>query len=781
MTQQPTINATTPSAPNSSPAPWPETSPPAARHPARALLALLAAGLAASAGLAFDGAFTVAAIAPLCLASAAVPGLIVAISVLVGERTRRGGEHRDALRVLATLAACVVAWAGLLPPVAAALAVAGTPGSTASPWHLVGSLASAPKQLLTTVPPAAPTGTFLLALGTLVWWAAAWSALAAVRQPGSPPGGDSAGHTGGGLLPLAAPALVLLAGTAAGIPAGSAAQLWPAALFTALAVTLISARRALLRRPAKGRGPGLPARVIRTLLGTGIVAVVTGVAVVIAPILPGLASRPPADPRPLVAPPAAPDVLLDPLSLVSAWVSGPPRPLFTATTSDPVNLRWLVLDSYDGAGWSSDASYLPAGSRLPAAGNRAVPTQPVDETVRITGLPGMWLPAADRPAQLSGIAVRVDPASGMLATYDGSPASGLDYQVTSDVASPRLSELVSAVPGAGPALAGQLSLPAGLPSVVASYGSRAVAGAASPYQEMVLLQDHMLADFRYSTQAAPGESYGHLAFFVSGHHVGGPGVFATLFAVLARQAGFPSRIVVGFTPGQPAGPDQYQVTTADALAWPEVYFNGLGWVPFYPLPRPGPATSRQAVRALGEPASRSAIDRQAVRQVPSAGTRKGPPAHVSVPTAGPGGTAAADAAIVTFCVLAGLACCYLLGMALLRGVTRYRRRTHPDPRHRVAGAWQDVLGGIRAAGSIPVAPLTAEEIAQQGTTLLGPAARQPLQRLAGLANAALFAPAPPSHADADAAWADAVQVRRLAWRRASWRSRFAALLLPLRR
>ena len=29
--------------------------------------------------------------------------------------------------------------------------------------------------------------------------------------------------------------------------------------------------------------------------------------------------------------------------------------------------------------------------------------------------------------------------------------------------------------------------------------------------------------------------------------------FATLFAVLARRAGFPSRIVVGFTPGQPAG------------------------------------------------------------------------------------------------------------------------------------------------------------------------------------------------------------------------------------
>ena len=529
-----------------------------------------------------------------------------------------------------------------------------------------------------------------------------------------------------------------------------------------------------------GIGPGVPARVIRTLVTTGAVAVVTGLAVAITTVLPGLASRPPADPRPLVAPPAASGVVLDPLSLVSAWVSGPSRSLFTVTTSDPVNLRWLVLDSYDGTGWSSDASYLPAGSRLPAAGNRTVPTQPVDEALRITGLPGTWLPAADRPARVSGIAVRVDPASGMIATYDGSPSTGMAYQVTSDVASPRLSELVSAIPGAGPSVDGQLSLPVGLPSVVASYGTHAEAGAASPYQEMVLLQDHMLADFRYSPQAAPGESYGHLAFFVGGHRVGGPGVFATLFAVLARQAGFPSRIVVGFTPGQPAGPGHYQVTTADALVWPEVYFAGLGWMPFYPLPRPGSATSRQAVRALGEPASRSAIDRQAVRAVPAPGTRKGPPARVSVPTAGSGGGAAADTAIVTLFVLAGLACCYLLGMAILRGVTRYRRRTHPDPRHRVAGAWQDVLGGIRAAGTIPVAPLTAEEVADQGATLLGPAASQPLQRLARLANAALFAPVPPSPADADAAWADAVRIRGLARRRARWRSRLAALLLPPR-
>jgi hypothetical protein len=295
---------------------------------------------------------------------------------------------------------------------------------------------------------------------------------------------------------------------------------------------------------------------------------------------------------------------------------------------------------------------------------------------------------------------------------------------------------------------------------------------------MVLLQDRMLADFRYSTQAPPGESYGHLALFVGGHRVGDQGAFATLFAVLARRAGFTSRLVVGFTQGQPAGPGQYQVTTADALVWPEVYFDGLGWVPFYPLPRPGSATSHQVVRSLGEPAGRSSLDQQAGAAVPAPGAKAGKPARVKVPSAGHASKAAADAAIITLCTLAGLACCYLLGMALLRAATRYRRRNHPDPRHRVTGAWQVALDGIRAAGRTPVAPLTAEEIADHGTTLLGPPARRPLARLAALSNAALFAATAPTDADAQAAWADAIEVSRLAWRRARWRSRVAALVRP---
>src|SRR5262249_161826 len=51
--------------------------------------------------------------------------------------------------------------------------------------------------------------------------------------------------------------------------------------------------------------------------------------------------------------------------------------------------------------------------------------------------------------------------------------------------------------------------------------------------------------------------------------------------VLARAAGFPSRVAVGYLlRGQKQG--TFDVTTRDAHAWPEVYLAGYGWTPFEP-------------------------------------------------------------------------------------------------------------------------------------------------------------------------------------------------------
>jgi len=60
--------------------------------------------------------------------------------------------------------------------------------------------------------------------------------------------------------------------------------------------------------------------------------------------------------------------------------------------------------------------------------------------------------------------------------------------------------------------------------------------------------------------------------------------FSTAMAVLARLLGIPSRIAYGFTAGSPNGNGSYRVTTHDAHSWPELFFQGYGWLRFEPTP-----------------------------------------------------------------------------------------------------------------------------------------------------------------------------------------------------
>lgn len=61
--------------------------------------------------------------------------------------------------------------------------------------------------------------------------------------------------------------------------------------------------------------------------------------------------------------------------------------------------------------------------------------------------------------------------------------------------------------------------------------------------------------------------------------------YASATAILARAAGIPARISVGFLPGtDPQADGTYTVTTNDMHAWAELWFDGYGWVPFDTTP-----------------------------------------------------------------------------------------------------------------------------------------------------------------------------------------------------
>lgn len=59
--------------------------------------------------------------------------------------------------------------------------------------------------------------------------------------------------------------------------------------------------------------------------------------------------------------------------------------------------------------------------------------------------------------------------------------------------------------------------------------------------------------------------------------------FATAFVLLARAEGIPARYVEGFCVPVNANKNMV-VTSSMAHAWPEVYLEGVGWIPFEPTP-----------------------------------------------------------------------------------------------------------------------------------------------------------------------------------------------------
>jgi hypothetical protein len=101
--------------------------------------------------------------------------------------------------------------------------------------------------------------------------------------------------------------------------------------------------------------------------------------------------------------------------------------------------------------------------------------------------------------------------------------------------------------------------------------------------------------------------------------------FASAMAVMARTLGIPSRVAVGFLPGKKTADGSYEITLQDAHAWPELYYEGVGWVRFEPTP---------ATRVQSVPPYSVAPETSDATPTPSASTSTAPNSAVPSPRAG---------------------------------------------------------------------------------------------------------------------------------------------------
>ncbi|MFJ7197030.1 MULTISPECIES: DUF3488 and DUF4129 domain-containing transglutaminase family protein [unclassified Streptomyces] len=452
-------------------------------------------------------------------------------------------------------------------------------------------------------------------------------------------------------------------------------------------------------------------------------------------------------------------------------------------------LRILALDQFNGSEWRPSTRRLrdvpkrlpdPAGLGPDVAVTEVRTNISASGSYQQTYLP---LPYPATEVRING-RWRYEPEGRTLVGDRGETTRGAQYQVTSLVVEPTAEQL-SAAPPAPAALRREYTrVPASLPKVVEETADRVTKGAANDYERAVKLQDYFASDggFTYNTSVNSGTGSAAISRFLKDKQ-GFCVHFSFAMAAMARTLGIPARVAVGFTPGTGQSDGSVSVGLRDAHAWPELYFEGIGWTRFEPTPTRGstPSYTQQAV-PTGD---------TDVPAPPEKGSSAAPSAAPSVPdncpaqmrkqgecgsTAAPGATAPTDSGTPTGTVV-GLALLAVVVLALpslplfWRLRARRRRldlstgRTSPTgrdadgtdpghgagpgrvPVHAMSGtlaAWQEITDTAWDHGIEPDDSRTPRKAAHRVVRLgqLGPDAAAAVHRVAGAVEQVLYAPEP---------------------------------------
>lgn len=286
--------------------------------------------------------------------------------------------------------------------------------------------------------------------------------------------------------------------------------------------------------------------------------------------------------------------------LVRDLKRGEDTPLLQITTTEPnpSYLRILTLTRFSDVEWSPGDRDVPADQTadgpLPAPEGVAadVPRREVAYDVEVyPAFDSRWLPTqfpASR-VQAEGDWRYDEKTMDFLAGDDDLSTAGLRYTMGAWDLDLTAARLERAGTSSGKVSEAFTDVPADLPEIVRELAVDATRGAVSRFDKAVALQNWFREDggFTYSLDTAPGSGYDALVSFLSegpGGRTGYCEQFASAMAVMARVLGIPSRVAVGFLKPTPAGADTWVYSAHDMHAWPELYFDGAGWVRFEPTP-----------------------------------------------------------------------------------------------------------------------------------------------------------------------------------------------------
>ena len=129
-------------------------------------------------------------------------------------------------------------------------------------------------------------------------------------------------------------------------------------------------------------------------------------------------------------------------------------------------------------------------------------------------------------------------------------------------------------------MATHTALPAGVEDRLYALTIALTRNAENAYDRAAAIEDYLRGNMRYRLDVDyPPANRDFVSWFVLDSKEGYCSYFASAMAVMGRIAGLPTRYVEGYY-ARPGEDGSAVLSGQDAHAWAEVYFRGVGWVPF---------------------------------------------------------------------------------------------------------------------------------------------------------------------------------------------------------
>ncbi|WP_309133027.1 transglutaminaseTgpA domain-containing protein [Brevibacterium sp.] len=360
---------------------------------------------------------------------------------------------------------------------------------------------------------------------------------------------------------------------------------------------------------------------------------------------------------------------------------------YSTTAKNPPPVRLTSIDAFDGQNWTPSpftldpfaiaAEGLPWPQGLPRDKNYS--EQSIDVT--IGDYDQQYLPTPYAPQQPSGLNRRwIYDENSLAIVGNGERTAGLKYSMDYLSVEPSAKDLQSATPVDSGDFETELEVPASLPQSVRDTADEVTAGAENQWEAAVLLQAYFRSgEFEYSLDApeqASGDAISDFLVDKKGYCV----QFSSAMTIMARTMGIPARIGVGFAGGDKSG-DEYEVSMKDSHAWPELYFEGAGWVRFEPTPGGPAGAPPQWSVASGDTGEESedAEETASPTEEPTEDASEPPAAESEAPSEEPTTAAAeetgADYTTYLWAALIAVVVILLLAIPAIWRVLQRRRRT----------------------------------------------------------------------------------------------------------